>query len=293
MGATLNDFWYSNTSLDPKRPAIASGGKVTANRPHIFRTPFDLQAYYKLDPIEIQSKAVHFFKMRKLALIGSISTIVLCSTMLVAQDNQTTQSETLTPEEKGIIKNSQETDAAIAKTFEEQDQFSPAPDSDILPPDITLQSEDQQNQNLILEDGNKLPQAIISDNYESSEDRKIINSTPHRKREIDPAKQGDLIELSRIFGALHALRGACHGPSDQTYRSKMASMLDLEAPASSYIREPLIVAFNFGFRQNGGSEGECASDQNALKEAELAKLGRKYALKLAETYDTSLRKSNQ
>ncbi len=211
---------------------------------------------------------------------------------LVAQDTQDPNVENLTLEEAEIIKNSQDSEAKIESLPPEGEGFAPAPDSDILPPQEVMIEQIENEKELILDNGNKNSSAIISDGSENYEDRKIISQTPHRKREIDPAKRADLVELSRVFGELHAIRSACSGASDQTYRSKMTSMLDLEAPQSSFIREPLIIAFNFGFQQKGGGNGECSEDKNAAKEAELAKIGRKYSLKLAAYYSGVLQKNN-
>jgi hypothetical protein len=51
-----------------------------------------------------------------------------------------------------------------------------------------------------------------------------------RRRPVDPLKRTDLTGLSKVMGALHALRVSCSGRGDQTYRSRMATLLYLEAP---------------------------------------------------------------
>lgn len=235
-----------------------------------------------MEDIENPDKAVQLPSMNKAALsILIFLGAIFGATLLFAQDSQNPPAENLTPDELEIIRNSKATDEAISKSLESQDEFLPAPDSDIIVPDESTQILPQQD--AILEDAGH-NQDIAPSVFGNSDDRRIINSTLHRKREMDPAKQAELTELSRILGGLHALRSACNGPADQTYRSKMTSMLDLEAPDSSQFREPLIVAFNFGFRENGGADGQCAEDKNAAKEAALAKIGRKFALKMAARY---------
>lgn len=120
----------------------------------------------------------------------------------------------------------------------------------------------------------------------SPEDQQIIAATPHRKREIEPAKKTKLMELARIMGSLHALRVSCMGAGDQTYRSKMATMLDLEAPSAEYIRDPLIVAFNSGFESLGQGQNPCPNDKDA-RETSYAKQGRAIAVQMAQIYRTA------
>ena len=100
------------------------------------------------------------------------------------------------------------------------------------------------------------------------------------------------MELSRIFGSLHALRISCVGNGDQTYRSKMATMLDLEAPSAEYIRDPLIIAFNSGFESYGQGQNPCPKDKDN-KEASLAKEGRSLSLQMAAAYRTAIQNKTQ
>lgn len=114
-------------------------------------------------------------------------------------------------------------------------------------------------------------------------DQYVIESTPHRRREIDPKKRQILTDLSRILGSLHAIRISCQGQGDQTYRSKMATMLDMEAPSAEYVRDPLIIAFNSGFEAHGQGQSSCPSDSKT-EEANLAKQGRILALQMENFY---------
>ncbi len=115
------------------------------------------------------------------------------------------------------------------------------------------------------------------------EDQSIIDQTIHRKREIDPAKKLELMELSKLLGTLHAIRVSCTGAGDQTYRSKMNSLLELEAPSATYISEPLTISFNQGFEAFGGGEKPCPND-NGKTEAVYARKGFEYANKMAQYY---------
>jgi len=54
--------------------------------------------------------------------------------------------------------------------------------------------------------------------------------------------------LADTLGAMHYLTITCSGRLDQSWRERMAEMLQLE-PLSAYEREDLVAAFNHGFRQ--------------------------------------------
>lgn len=114
-------------------------------------------------------------------------------------------------------------------------------------------------------------------------DAELLSRGQRRARPVDPAKRADLARLSRIMGALHALRVSCAGRDDQTYRSRMATLLDLEAPANGDLRDPLVDAFNGGFQTHGRGAGACPSDARA-QEAALAKDGFTLARKFAASY---------
>ncbi len=54
--------------------------------------------------------------------------------------------------------------------------------------------------------------------------------------------------LADTLGAIHYLTTVCVGRKDQSWRSRMGEMLQLEA-LSTYERDDLISAFNHGYRQ--------------------------------------------
>jgi uncharacterized protein (TIGR02301 family) len=118
---------------------------------------------------------------------------------------------------------------------------------------------------------------------QASAEAQLLARGNRRERPIDPAKRADLTRLSRVMGALHALRVSCGGRDDQTYRSRMATLLDLEAPSNGALRDPLVDAFNGGFQTSGRGAGACPADQRG-QEATLAKEGLVLARKLASQY---------
>jgi uncharacterized protein (TIGR02301 family) len=118
---------------------------------------------------------------------------------------------------------------------------------------------------------------------DSAADRALIEREPRRERELDPVKRSKLTELSRLLGRMHALRVSCGSRDDQTWRSRMATLLDLEAPSGGNLRDPLVEAFNAGFQTGGRGTASCPPDQRAAEGA-LAAQGRRLALALAADY---------
>jgi uncharacterized protein (TIGR02301 family) len=111
----------------------------------------------------------------------------------------------------------------------------------------------------------------------------LIDRAQRRERTVSPQMRGQLVQLSRTLGALHALRVACAGRDDQTWRSRMATLLDLEAPSGGSLRDPLVDGFNAGFQTHGRGAGPCAETARA-QEAALSREGRVVALALAAHY---------
>jgi uncharacterized protein (TIGR02301 family) len=111
----------------------------------------------------------------------------------------------------------------------------------------------------------------------------LLSRAGRRERAVDPRKRSDLTKLSRVMGALHALRVSCAGRDDQTYRSRMATMLDLEAPDNGDLRDPLVDAFNGGFQAYGRGASTCPTDAR-VQEASLAKEGYGLARTLSARY---------
>jgi uncharacterized protein (TIGR02301 family) len=111
----------------------------------------------------------------------------------------------------------------------------------------------------------------------------LLSRESRRERAVDPVKRSELTKLSRVMGALHALRVSCAGREDQTYRSRMATLLDLEAPSNGELRDPLVDAFNGGFQAYGRGASACPSDAR-VQEASLAKEGYMVSRQLSVRY---------
>ena len=111
----------------------------------------------------------------------------------------------------------------------------------------------------------------------------IVPDFQRRARPVNPTKRADLARLARVLGSLHALRVSCSGRQDQTYRSRMSTLLDLEAPDASALRDPLVDSFNAGFQAYGQGAATCPTDRSA-QEAKLAKDGFRLAKQMATLY---------
>jgi uncharacterized protein (TIGR02301 family) len=125
--------------------------------------------------------------------------------------------------------------------------------------------------------------AWSSSNGSEAAQAQLLSRANRRERAVDPVKRSELTKLSRVMGALHALRVSCSGRDDQTYRSRMATLLDLEAPGSGGLRDPLVDAFNGGFQAYGRGAGACPADAR-VQEAGLAKEGYTVARNMSVRY---------
>ena len=153
-------------------------------------------------------------------------------------------------------------------------------------PDINLDAQNQSDVVASYPQRKSKPRKVLSDAGENmlgtgswssastiaSAQAQLLARANRRERAVDPLKRSDLTKLSRVMGALHALRVSCSGRDDQTYRSRMATMLDLEAPDSGEFRDPLVDAFNGGFQAYGRGASACPADAR-VQEASLAKDG--------------------
>lgn len=91
-----------------------------------------------------------------------------------------------------------------------------------------------------------------------------------------------LTDLASILGEAHAVRAACNGEGDQTWRNYMLDLLDYEAPAGAR-RSALTSAFNRGYRAQRGRMDGCTSNAPQL-EAAIAARGRQLTEAIAQTY---------
>jgi uncharacterized protein (TIGR02301 family) len=240
-------------------------------------------------------------KPRSPLLLSSIAIVALGSAMAMAQS--VPQEPTPAPVVSAPVEDvqAQATDAVVGA---DQNDTPPidtvgAPidnsgaQSPSWAPDINLDALDQPSETKVARYGRVVkPRKVLSDAGDNKDtngwtnanaDAELLARGERRARPVDPAKQADLTKLSRVMGALHALRVACSGRDDQTYRSRMATLLDLEAPPSGALRDPLVDAFNGGFQTYGRGAGACPSDARA-QEATLAKTGLVVARKLGSQY---------
>ncbi|OYU52449.1 MAG: TIGR02301 family protein [Alphaproteobacteria bacterium PA1] len=119
--------------------------------------------------------------------------------------------------------------------------------------------------------------------YTAEDGQAVVTDNQRRARPVDPVKRTDLMRLARVLGSLHALRVSCSGREDQTYRSRMSTLLDLEAPDASALRDPLVDSFNAGFQAYGQGAATCPTDRSA-QEAKLAKDGFRLAKQMVVLY---------
>jgi uncharacterized protein (TIGR02301 family) len=89
-------------------------------------------------------------------------------------------------------------------------------------------------------------------------------------------------ELAELLGRAHAIRSACNGDSDQTWRNYMFNMLAIEAPDSGPRKSQLTGAFNRGFRSQTNAARDCGSVGGL--EAQIAARGRVLAEMIANSY---------
>jgi len=94
-----------------------------------------------------------------------------------------------------------------------------------------------------------------------------------------PDQRQAMVDLAYVLGEAHALRQACHGPKDQTWRSRMSRMVEIEAPDPE-LKRRLVDNFNAGFMSLQAEHSGC-NPQAAEAESETAARGRLLAQRLA------------
>lgn len=87
-----------------------------------------------------------------------------------------------------------------------------------------------------------------------------------------------LVDLAYVLGQAHALRRACAGPADDTWRARMEKLLDVEAPAEA-LRVQLADSFNAGYASGGAEARDCKTA--AAAEARAARRGSDLARRLS------------
>jgi uncharacterized protein (TIGR02301 family) len=91
-----------------------------------------------------------------------------------------------------------------------------------------------------------------------------------------------IVELAEVLGEAQAVRAACNGDRDQTWREYMIRMIEQEAPTGPR-KSTLTSAFNRGFRTQSSRTSACTSDMVQI-EAAIASRGRALADAVAASY---------
>jgi uncharacterized protein (TIGR02301 family) len=110
-----------------------------------------------------------------------------------------------------------------------------------------------------------------------------VVGAPARAQEAGGPPLETLVELADLLGRAHAIRSACNGDNDQTWRNYMFNMLAIEAPAGSPRKSALTGAFNRGFREQAARSGKC-TPESQREEAQIAARGRALAETVAASY---------
>ncbi len=94
-----------------------------------------------------------------------------------------------------------------------------------------------------------------------------------------PQQRQAVVDLAYVLGEAHALHRLCAGPDDNTWRGRMARLVEVEAPAAPY-RARLMQSFNAGYVARQAQYLTC-SDKAAAAEREAATKGRALARHLS------------
>ncbi len=98
-------------------------------------------------------------------------------------------------------------------------------------------------------------------------------------QERSPAERQSLVDLARVLGESHALRQACEGPQDQSWRSRMQQLLAVEA-ADQGLKTRISVAFNAGYGSGRSLFPNC-TDAARAEARRIAGEGQRLSIKLA------------
>ena len=85
-----------------------------------------------------------------------------------------------------------------------------------------------------------------------------------------PEARRVLSDLAFVLGEAHALRAACKGGEDQTWRGRMTAMIEVERPEEAF-RRLLVDRFNAGFASRQAATPSCAADTPAEERAVAAR----------------------
>jgi len=93
-----------------------------------------------------------------------------------------------------------------------------------------------------------------------------------------PDQRQALVDLAYALGEAHGLRTACRGAEDQTWRARMARVLEVERPADDF-RRRLVDGFNAGYATRRAEYPSCRDGAEAQERAAAAR-GRDLARRL-------------
>ncbi len=93
-----------------------------------------------------------------------------------------------------------------------------------------------------------------------------------------PEQRQALIDLAFVLGEAHALHRTCAGPTDDTWRGRMRTLLQVEAPPES-LKTKLTESFNAGFSAKDAQAKDCKAASEL--EAKLARRGAELARRLS------------
>jgi uncharacterized protein (TIGR02301 family) len=94
-----------------------------------------------------------------------------------------------------------------------------------------------------------------------------------------PDQRQALVDLAYVLGEAHALRQACAGIKDQTFRLKMNRMIEVEQP-EEIERRRLVERFNAGFMTRQAEYPACGPAVENARRA-TAERGERLARRLA------------
>jgi uncharacterized protein (TIGR02301 family) len=89
-----------------------------------------------------------------------------------------------------------------------------------------------------------------------------------------------LDQLAFTLGQVHALHRVCAGPDDDTWRGRMARLMEIEAVSETRKAE-LTARFNAGFAAEGAKARSCTAART--EEAKLSQYGADLARKLGHS----------
>lgn len=130
--------------------------------------------------------------------------------------------------------------------------------------------------------GSSIRNALLAATLVFAASPSSAQTPPDARYEPTPPPVEFLIELAEILGQAHAIRTACNGEGDQTWRAYMMEMMSIEAPRGNR-RSQLTRAFNQGYRTQSRRTRSCTPEVAEI-EAQLAARGRMLSETITRIY---------